>query len=88
MQKVRQGEQVLGAEVRPAGGDHEEGVGALDVGPGRRQRVDLCLAGLAEEDPLLPPRVGVADQLELLAAQGMEGMGDRESSRSVGTVCS
>ena len=88
MQKVRQGEQVLGAEVRPAGGDHEEGVGPLDVGPGRRQRMDLCLAGLAEEDPLLTPGMGVADELELLAAQGVEGMGDSEPPRSFSTICS
>ena len=83
-----QGEQVRDAEVRPPGGDHEEGIGALDVGPGGRQRAQTCLAGLAEEDPLLAPGVGVADELELLAGEGMEGMGDRESLRTVGTVCS
>jgi len=85
---VRQGEQVRGAEVRPPGGDHEEGVGALDVGPGRRQRVQACLARPAEEDPLLTPGVGVADELEPLAAQGMEGMGDSEAPRSFSTICS
>ena len=88
MQKLRQGEQVLYAEVRQPGGDHEEGVGPLDVGPGRRQRVHLPLAGLAEEDPLLTPGVGVADQLESPAAQGMEGVGDREPPRTLSTVCS
>jgi len=88
VQKVGQGEQVLGAEVRPAGGDHQEGVGALDVGPGRRQRADLCLSRLAEEDPLLTPGMGVADQLELLPRQGMEGMGDREPFRTLSTGCS
>ena len=88
MQKVGQGEQVRGAEVRPPGGDHEEGVGALDVGPGGRQRMHLRLAGLAEEDPLLTPGVGVADKLELLAAQGMEWMGDGEAPRSFSTICS
>jgi len=74
--------------VRPAGGDHEEGIRALDVGPGRRQRVQACLAWLAEEDPLLTPGVGVTDELEALAGEGMEGMGDRETLRTVGTVCS
>jgi hypothetical protein len=74
--------------VRPPGGDHEEGVGALDVGPAGRQRVHLRLSGLAEEDALLTPGVGVADELELLAAQGMEGMGDSEAPRSFSTVCS
>jgi len=48
----------------------------------------LRLAGLAEEDPLLTPGVGVADQLELLAAQGMEWMGDGEAPRSFSTICS
>ena len=85
---MRQGEQVLDAEVRPAGGDYEEGIRALDVGPGRRQRVHACLAGMAEEDPLLTPGMGVADELEPLAAQGMEGMGDGEAPRSFSTVCS
>jgi len=50
--------------------------------------MDLCLAGLAEEDPLLTPGMGVADQLEPPAAQGMEGMGDREPFRTLSTVCS
>jgi len=50
--------------------------------------MDLCLAGLPEEDPLLTPGMGVADQLELLPRQGMEGMGDRESLRTLSTVCS
>lgn len=88
MQKVCQGEQVCRAKVRPPGGDHEEGVGALDVGPGRRQRAQACLTGLAEEDALLTPGVGVADELEALAGEGMEGMGDREAPRSFSTVCS
>ena len=83
---MRQGEQVRGAKVRSPGGDHEEGISAFDVGPGRRQRAQACFAGLAEEDPLLAPGVGVADELEPLASEGMEGMRDRESLRSVGTV--
>jgi len=74
--------------VRPPGGDDEEGVGALDVGPAGRERVHLRLAGLAEEDALLAPGMGVADELELLAAEGMEGMGDSEAPRSFRTVCS
>lgn len=85
---MRQGEQVRGAEVRSPGGDHEQGIGSLDVGPACRQRMHLCLSGPAEEDALLAPGVGVADQLELLAAQGMEGMGDSEAPCSFSTVCS
>jgi len=50
--------------------------------------VQACLAWLAEEDPLLTPGVGVTDELEALAGEGMEGMGDRETLRTVGTVCS
>jgi hypothetical protein len=74
--------------VRPPGGDHEEGVGALDVGPAGRQRAHLRLAGPAVEDALLAPGMGVADELEFLAAQGMEGMGDSEAPRSFSTICS
>jgi hypothetical protein len=38
------------------------------------------VSGFSEEHPVLTPGVGVADQLELLAAQRMEGMGDNEPS--------
>jgi len=50
--------------------------------------VHLRLAGLAEEDALLAPGMGVADELELLAAEGMEGMGDSEAPRTLSTICS
>ena len=74
--------------MRPPGGHDKQGVGALDVGPAGRQRAHLRLSGLAVEDALLAPGVGVADELELLTAQGMEGMGDSEAPRSFSTVCS
>jgi hypothetical protein len=74
--------------VRPPGGDDEQGVGALDVGPAGGQRAHLRLSGPAVEDALLAPGVGVADELELLAAQGMEGMGDGEAPRAFSTICS
>ena len=74
--------------MRPPSGDDEERVGALDVGPAGRQRVHLRLSGPAVEDALLAPGVGVADELELLAAEGMEGMGDGEAPRSLRTICS
>ena len=50
----------------------------LHVRPGGRQRSDSLLPRHAEEDAVLTPGVGVADQLELLAAQGMEWVGDGE----------
>ncbi len=37
------------------------------------------MAGLAEEHPVLAPGVGVADELERLADERMERMGDVKS---------
>jgi hypothetical protein len=50
--------------------------------------MDTLVFGLAEEHPVLSPVVGIGDQLEALAAQGVEGVGYEEASRTVGTVCS
>ncbi len=50
--------------------------------------MDPLFLGLAEEHPVLPPGVGVAEQLELLAAKWVEGVGDGESSPTFGTGCS
>lgn len=78
LEQTRQGEQVLGSEQRPAGGhDHKE-IGLFHVGPGCRKRVDTLTSRLAEEHSVLAPGVGEADQLELLAFQGVERVGDAE----------
>lgn len=85
---MHHGEEVLDPEVRPAGREGEEGVHSFHVGPTRRQRMDPLFSGPAEEHPMLPPAVGVAEQLELLAGEGMERVGDYESSPTFGIGCS
>ncbi len=77
-----QGEEVRDPEVRPARGEHEEGIGALHVGPAGWQRAHPRLIRHPEEHAVLAPGVGEADELELLAAQGMEGMGDANTPRT------
>ena len=64
----------------PASGHGHEGVDALDVSPACRYRMDPLVARPPKEDAVLPPGVGVADQLEPLAGQRVERVRDRESS--------
>jgi len=83
-----EGSQVVDPEAGPAGSEDAERVGALDIGPARRQRAHPHLAGPAEEDPVLTPGVGVPDELELLAEQRVERVGYTESLRKRPTGCS
>ncbi len=64
----------------PASGHGHEGVDALDVSPACRYRMDPLVAGLPEEDAVLPPGVGVGDHLKPLVGQRVERVSDRESS--------
>src|SRR5581483_11214258 len=79
--------QVGRTEATPPRGQHDEGVGRLDVRPARRERAQALLTGLAEEDALLAPGVRIPDQLELAPAQRMEGVGDADPLRTSGTAC-
>lgn len=83
-----QGGEVVDPEAGPSARDDEEGIGALDIGPASRQRPHPHVTGLAEEDPVLTPRVGVPDEVELLPAERMERMGHTESLRTMPTGCS
>ena len=74
--------------MRPCGPEGDDRVDPFDVGPARRDRVHTLVGGFAEEDPVLTPGVGVADQFEALAGQGMERVGDEELRRIVVTGCS
>lgn len=62
-----QGDEVIDPEAGPSAGEDEEGIKTLDVGPARRQRLHPLLSWLPEEDPVLAPRMGVSDEVELLA---------------------
>lgn len=77
---IRQGKKICRAEQRPPSRHHHEGVRFFNIGPARRQRADTLVTRLAEEHPVLTPRMGEADQLELLAPQGVERVSDTEPS--------
>lgn len=75
---IRQGEKICRAEQRPPSRHHHEGVRFFHVGPACRQRADTLVTRLSEEHPVLPPRMGEADQLELLTPQRVERVSDTE----------
>jgi hypothetical protein len=50
--------------------------------------VDTLVSWLSEEDAMLAPGVGEADELEPLTSQGMERVDDYELRRIVTTGCS
>ena len=81
VEEADQGDEILDPEAGPPAGEDEEGIRTLDVGPARWQRAHALLAGLPEEDPVLTPRVGVPDEVELLAEQRVERVGHMESLR-------
>jgi hypothetical protein len=76
-----QGDEILDPEAGPPAGEDEEGIRTLDIGPACRQRLHPLLPGLPEEDPVLAPRMGVSDEVELLGEQRMERVGHMESLR-------
>ena len=81
LEKPDQGDEILDPEAGPPAGEDEERIRTLDVGPARRQRAHPLLAGLPEEDPVLAPRMGVSDEVELQAEQRMERVGHMKSLR-------
>jgi len=50
--------------------------------------MDTFVSGLSEQHPVLTPVVGIANQLERLAGQWVERVGDNEPSHTVCTICS
>jgi len=58
-----QRDEVVDPEAGPAGSEDNEGIRTLDIGPARRQRAHPHLAGLAEEDPVLTPGMGISDEV-------------------------
>ena len=82
-----QGQQVGHPKGGAARGQDHERVWPHDAGPGSRQRTQFACA-VPVPDPVLAPGGADGQELKLLAAQGMEGMGDPEnSSLSAGTGC-
>ena len=83
-----QRDKILDAEARPSAGEDEEGIGTLDVRPTCRQRLHPSVTGLPEEHPVLAPRVGISDEIELASAERMERVGHTKSRRIAPTDCS
>jgi hypothetical protein len=79
-----QRQQLLDPPQGPAGGEHLERVGGLDVRPVGRERAHPAGA-VPEVDALLAPAVAAAQQLKALAVQGVEGVRDAKPPRTVGT---
>ena len=80
--------EVIDPEAGPSTREHEERIGTLDIGPAHWQRAHPHGAGLAEEDPVLSPRMGVPDEVKLLADERVERVGHTESLRTLPTDCS
>jgi hypothetical protein len=86
--QLDQCQQVLDSEQGAPRGQGDEGVDTVYVSPRRRQRTYPFALGLSVEHAMLAPRVGVADELELLAGQRMVGVNDTKSSSTVPITCS
>lgn len=80
--------EILDPETGPSAGEDEEGIGTLDVGPTCRKRLHPSVTGLPEEHPVLAPRVGISDEIELASAERMERVGHTKSRRIAPTDCS
>jgi hypothetical protein len=72
-------EQISHAKGGATSCQHDTGIKGSNAGPGRWQRPDM-LRSLVKRDAVFPPIVPVAEDLKLLAVQGMKRMGDRENS--------
>ena len=72
-------EQIRHAKGGTTGGEDNTGVKGSKAGPSSRQDPHV-ICSLVEADPIFSPTMAVAENLKLLAVQGMKGMGDREKS--------
>jgi hypothetical protein len=81
-------EQIGHAKVGATRCQNHTGIRRSKAGPGCQQRSHVA-RGLVKGDAIFSPIVPVAQDLKLLAIQGMKGMGDRENSfRERGRRCS
>jgi len=72
-------EQIRHAKGGTTGGEDDTGIRGSKAGPRSRQDPHV-IRSLVEADPIFSPTMAVAENLKLLAVQGMKGMGDREKS--------
>jgi hypothetical protein len=72
-------EQIRHAKGGTTSGEDDTGIRGSKAGPSSRQ-YPYMIRRLVESDPIFSPTVPVAENLKLLAVQGMKGMGHREKS--------
>jgi hypothetical protein len=77
--QISQRQQAIGRERAPSGRDHHERIQGHHVGPPGWQREQLPVL-VMQVDPVLAPVLAVDDELEVLAAQGMERMRHADAS--------
>jgi hypothetical protein len=66
--------------------DQEEGIGRSETGPPQRDRAQVQIRGIMEEDARLSPGLVLSDQLEGTPGQGMKGVGDRKDLRVIQVI--
>jgi hypothetical protein len=72
-------EQIRHAKGGPTGSEDDTGIKGSKASPGSRQDPHV-IRRLVEADPIFSPTMAVAENLKLLAVQGVKGMSDREHS--------
>jgi hypothetical protein len=77
--QVSQRQQASRAERRPARRDHRERVRPRHVRPPGRQREQLPVL-VVQVDPVLTPVLAVGDELEVLAGQRVERVGNPDAA--------
>jgi len=78
--------QVSEPKERAAGSEQDEGIGWGEIGPGEGKGADAASRRIGKEDPRLTPGYPLAQQRELLASQGMKGMGYRKDKISIQAI--
>jgi len=79
LDEVGQLEQIRHAKGGTTGGEDHTGVRGSKAGPGCWQDPHM-IRSLVEADAVFSPTMAVAENLKLLAVQGVKGMSDREHS--------
>ncbi len=72
-------EQIRHAKGSTTGGEDDTGIRGSKASPSSRQDPHM-IRSLVEADPIFSPAMAVAENLKLLAVQGVKGMSDRENS--------
>jgi hypothetical protein len=86
LEQPRQLQEILRSEARTSSRQDQKRIASANVGPRRRQRAHPSLPRLSIEHAVFTPRVAIANQLVLIAAQWMERVRYTESLRILTTT--